>query len=269
MPDRNASGSLRLRPASAPLLTAVACAMGAFLALKLGHIVFKPDPVPFTIGQAIAQEAKSDADTQADSKKAGAGDDAQAKPEDGAKTADGTAGDKDGEKKQAADTTGEKVPDEVLNGNTTKTEVDVMQRLAERRQQLEARAQKLELREKLLKATEKKLQEKLDELKQLEARIAAAVETEKKERSDEFKDLVALYENMKPKQAATIFNRLDMDVLLSVAQNMKTRKMSAILAQMNTEVAQRLTVELVARVSGAGAAAKANELPGVAERNPG
>lgn len=59
-----------------------------------------------------------------------------------------------------------------------------------------------------------------------------------------------MYENMKPKEAARIFDKLDMTVLLGVVQQMKTRKMAPILAKMNSSVAQRLTVEL-ARIAAA------------------
>ena len=59
-----------------------------------------------------------------------------------------------------------------------------------------------------------------------------------------------MYENMKPKDAARIFNRLDMNILVEVSTKMKPRTMSAILAQMAPDAAERLTVELANRASG-------------------
>ena len=56
-----------------------------------------------------------------------------------------------------------------------------------------------------------------------------------------------MYENMKPKQAAQIFNGLDMKVLLDVASRMKPAKTSDILARMDPTAAERLTVALANR----------------------
>ena len=56
---------------------------------------------------------------------------------------------------------------------------------------------------------------------------------------------------MKPKDAARIFNRLDMKILVEVSTKMKPRAMSAILADMAPAAAERLTVELANRASGA------------------
>ena len=62
-----------------------------------------------------------------------------------------------------------------------------------------------------------------------------------------FKGVVTMYETMKPKDAAKIFDRLDIRVLIEVASQIKPQRMSAILAQMSPEAAERLTVELAAR----------------------
>ena len=59
-----------------------------------------------------------------------------------------------------------------------------------------------------------------------------------------------MYENMKAKDAAKIFDRLDMQVLVEVATQINPRRMSDILAQMTPEAAERLTVELAARSRG-------------------
>jgi flagellar motility protein MotE (MotC chaperone) len=62
-----------------------------------------------------------------------------------------------------------------------------------------------------------------------------------------FKSVVTMYETMKPKEAAKIFDRLDIRVLLDMASQMKPQIMSAILAQMSPEAAERLTIELAAK----------------------
>ena len=70
-----------------------------------------------------------------------------------------------------------------------------------------------------------------------------------------------MYETMKPRDAAKIFDRLDVSVLLEVASQINPRNMSEILAQMSPERAEQLTVELAnrAQASPKDAAAKPAE----------
>jgi flagellar motility protein MotE (MotC chaperone) len=75
-----------------------------------------------------------------------------------------------------------------------------------------------------------------------------------------------MYENMKPKDAGRIFDRLDMSVLIEVASRIKPQKMSDILAQMSAEAAEKLTVELARRSGGVGMASSAAALPKIEGR---
>jgi flagellar motility protein MotE (MotC chaperone) len=52
---------------------------------------------------------------------------------------------------------------------------------------------------------------------------------------------------MKPKDAAQIFEDLEMDVLLDVVEGMKERKVAPILALMNPTKEQEVTLELSQR----------------------
>ena len=56
-----------------------------------------------------------------------------------------------------------------------------------------------------------------------------------------------MYENMKPRDAAKIFDRLEVGVLIEMASLINPRSMSEILAQMSAERAEQLTVELASR----------------------
>ncbi len=71
-----------------------------------------------------------------------------------------------------------------------------------------------------------------------------------KAEADRFKGIVSMYENMKPKDAARILERIDMKVLVEVISAIKPAKMSEILAQMTPEAAERLTIELARRADG-------------------
>ncbi len=126
-------------------------------------------------------------------------------------------------------------------------EQDVLESLQRRRLELEERAEELELRERLLQAAEQRVEERIAELREIEERIDAAFGQQAEDRRAQMENLVGLYENMKPKEAAKIFDRLDMDVLIGVVEQMQMRRMSPILARMDPAVAERLTVELAAR----------------------
>jgi len=123
----------------------------------------------------------------------------------------------------------------------------VLERLQERRQELEGRAREIEIREDLLKAAEKRIEARAAELKEIEARINAAINRKDESEAAKFKGLITMYENMKAKDAAKIFDRLDMAVLLDVSSQINPRRMSDILAQMSPETAERLTVALAGR----------------------
>ncbi|MEX0842531.1 MAG: hypothetical protein WD039_09640, partial [Xanthobacteraceae bacterium] len=120
----------------------------------------------------------------------------------------------------------------------------ILGRLQERRQEIEAQGRELEIREGLVKAAEKRLEARLAELKELEARVSTAAQDREGSDARRFKALVTMYENMKPKDAAKIFDRLDLAVLVQVTSQINPRQMSEILANMSPEAGERLTVDL-------------------------
>ncbi len=120
------------------------------------------------------------------------------------------------------------------------SEIDLLQSLAERRKELDLRAHQLEQREVLLLAVERRIDEKVETLKVLQRSIQGETESQ-------YKSLVKIYENMKAKDAARIFEELDMAILLPVTERMKERKLAAVLAKMNTTTAMALTTQLAQR----------------------
>lgn len=137
----------------------------------------------------------------------------------------------------------------------------VLERLQDRRQELDTRSRDIEMRESLLKAAEKRLEAKVVELKDVEARVNTAIGNRDKTEADRFKSIVSMYENMKGKDAARIFDRLDLKILVDVATQINPRKMSEILALMSPESAERLTVELANRASSPSKSQSADQLP--------
>jgi flagellar motility protein MotE (MotC chaperone) len=145
----------------------------------------------------------------------------------------------------------------------------VLESLNQRRQELEARARELDVRENLLAATEKRIQARLAEIKEAEARINATVHKKDEAEAARFKALVSMYENMKPKDAAKIFDRLDMRVLIELSAQINPRRMSDILALMSPEVAERLTGEIAARSGAVEKPAPVPDLPKIEGRPSG
>jgi flagellar motility protein MotE (MotC chaperone) len=121
----------------------------------------------------------------------------------------------------------------------------ILERLQERRQELDERARELDIREGLIGEAEKRVDAKLTEIKEGQAQLAVAAQ--KKDEAARLKSLVTMYETMKPCDAAKIFDRLDIGVLLEVASQINPRNMSEIMAQMSPDRAQQLTVEMANR----------------------
>lgn len=140
-------------------------------------------------------------------------------------------------------------------------ETAVLERLRDRKQELDARTRELDMRENLIKAAEKRLEAKVAELKDTEAKVNAMLGNRDKAQAQRFNSIVSMYENMKPKEAARIFERLDMAILVDVSTKINPRKMADILAQMSPDAAERLTVELASRAGGAQKAPGAGQLP--------
>lgn len=129
----------------------------------------------------------------------------------------------------------------------TDQELQLLQSLSKRRDELNDREQRLEEREALIAATERRIDDKLAELRQVQALIEALVKQHEDDQDAQMKSLVKIYENMKPKDAAQIFENLEMDVLLDVVEGMKERKVAPILALMDPAKAQEVTLELAQR----------------------
>jgi flagellar motility protein MotE (MotC chaperone) len=136
----------------------------------------------------------------------------------------------------------------------------ILERLQARRQELDARAREVDIRESLLKAAEKRIEQRVEELKATEARISVASGQRDEAESARLKNIVTMYEAMKPKDAAKVFDRLEMAVLLEIAVQIKPQKMSDIMGLMQPEAAERLTVEMARRANGDKSAAS-TDLP--------
>ncbi len=116
--------------------------------------------------------------------------------------------------------------------------------LRRRRGELEAREAALASRDAVLAATEKRLTARVDELARLQAKLEALEQARQARDAQNWQGLVKLYEAMKPRDAAAIFNDLDKPVLLAVLDRMKDGKAAAVLAAMAPDRARQATADL-------------------------
>jgi flagellar motility protein MotE (MotC chaperone) len=126
-------------------------------------------------------------------------------------------------------------------------EVAIREQLAGRRQALDTREQEMERKGDLLRAAETRLDQKLQQMRDLESSLARLIKADDEQQQAKLRSLVKIYENMKPKDAARIFEELDMDTLLPVVERMNERKLAPVMAEMNPGKAKEITQELSKR----------------------
>jgi flagellar motility protein MotE (MotC chaperone) len=120
----------------------------------------------------------------------------------------------------------------------------VLLELRQRREEIDGRDTALAGRESLLAAAEQKLSARVAELQALQKKLEALDAARQERDNVSWQGLVKLYEAMKPRDAATIFNDLDMPVLLQVVDRMKEAKAAPVLAAMQPDKARDVTAQL-------------------------
>jgi flagellar motility protein MotE (MotC chaperone) len=149
------------------------------------------------------------------------------------------------------------------------TERALLEKLGARRDALRQKSDELDLREKMLGEAERKLETGLGDLKKAEDKVDSVAKAKEEAEKQGLKNIVTMYESMKPKDAARVFDRLGHDVLVPIVLAMNPRKMAEVLAVMQPDTAERLTVALANRARGGGAQAQAGpglpatELPAI------
>jgi flagellar motility protein MotE (MotC chaperone) len=142
----------------------------------------------------------------------------------------------------ATDATSDETPSD------SAAEVDVLSSLAKRRAALDAREADLNMRAQVIAAAENRVDGKIATLKQLQDQINALLTERDAAEKQQIASLVKTYSAMRPKDAARIFNNLSDDVLIPVARSIKPADLAPILAAMNPDAAQKLTIKLADRL---------------------
>lgn len=263
------------------LLPVTMAAMALFLVIKVNEVYVGSAKLQELYGtrDAVAEEKKAE-EKKADAKKEDAKD--ASKPAEGEKKDDASvktgeikAEDKpaEGEKKEGDKKEGDKKdgkdkkPEEEKTFGTgkstvkeieaikardaqplyTQNDLDLLQDLSKRREALDQRERDLAVKEKVLDAAAKRVDDKINEMKTLETELASVVTQYNEKQDERLKSLVKIYENMKPEEAAAIFNEMDMPILLDVIGKMSERKVALVLAGMSPKKAKDVTQELAER----------------------
>lgn len=162
------------------------------------------------------------------------------------------------EEKNSKETTElSKVLDQSENGNTpasgkekanttfTQSEIMILQELAERREALDLRSREIDKKAVQLKVAEEEIGKKLSQLKEYEVKLKKLINEYNEKEKQKINALVKMYSTMKPKDAARIFNTLDISIVVSLLREMKPSTSSAIVSQMNAEKAKAVTDEII------------------------
>ena len=131
-----------------------------------------------------------------------------------------------------------------LDDEYSDVKMELFTDLSKRRKDLESKEKELVMREALLKAAQAELEQKTNELTTIKTDIETLLKQQTEQEDKRIASLVKIYEGMKAKDAAKIFNALDMDVLLQVITKMSERKSAPIIAAMNEDKARDVTILL-------------------------
>ncbi|MBL3284752.1 putative flagellar motility protein MotE [Rickettsiales endosymbiont of Paramecium tredecaurelia] len=124
-------------------------------------------------------------------------------------------------------------------------EVLLLNALMRMQQDMEQRQQAMDNKTKVLEATKKSVEQQVAQLQELRAQIDGIVNKQQAGHEQQIQSLVKVYENMRPKEAALIFNQMEVAVLVELIKYMKEAKVAAILSYMNPMKARDLSIRLI------------------------
>ncbi|MFT8419470.1 MAG: hypothetical protein ABF636_11675 [Acetobacter sp.] len=117
----------------------------------------------------------------------------------------------------------------------SKAEADLVKDILARQSTIEGEQQQLDQQKHVLNAARAVLDQKMNTLDASMATLEQKQAAHREVMDAETDRLVRIYEDMPPKEAAAVFNIMDIHVLIAVASKMNTRKVSAIMGNMSPE----------------------------------
>lgn len=215
------------------LLPLIAIAVGGVLAVR---VVGSLDILPQAI--AFAQETDAAVVTEA-ANAASASEAAPPAAEDAASEA-------------AAAVCATSVDDLARQAGMSPSELRILQSLGKRRTELDTREKELDTREQLVAAAEAKLEGRIKQMGAMKGQLEGLLKGATEVADADTLRMIKVYETMKPKDAARVFETMKDDVRLPIAARMKERALAAILSNMTPGAARELTEKLATRMDKAG-----------------
>lgn len=129
----------------------------------------------------------------------------------------------------------------------SQAEVQVLEALGDRREALDQRAAAADTQDELMMAAERRLAERVAELRQLETHVNDLLGQLDEAQEQRLTALVDVYQRMRAKDAATVFDGLENDVLVQVASRMRQSNLAEVMGRMDPVRARELTRMLADR----------------------
>jgi len=132
---------------------------------------------------------------------------------------------------------------------TEESSVEASERLLEKKEQgLKEKEMLLKKREERLLPLKKEIDDKLEELNELQTRLTAfarqLADREKALTDSKIGHLVNLYTAMEPAKAAAIMDKLNVDTVVRILRHMKGKSAGKILSMMNPELGATISEKL-------------------------
>lgn len=124
---------------------------------------------------------------------------------------------------------------------------EVLASLSGRKEQLEERERRLAEREKALSLAQEELRRNLNRLEEAESRLEATIARSLSAAEDDLARLTAVYENMKPKEAAVLFEEMAPEFAAGFIGRMRPDAAAQVMAGLSPQSAYSISVILAGR----------------------
>ena len=208
----------------------------ALIAVGIGALAFKSVDIFEAVAQAVGEGQPPAPETALTAGVGDRGEDAAAPP--------ATPGAEPAPPDAKADATCTPATHYAAELGITAGEINVLRSLQSRREELDKREADLSTREQAAAAAESRLQDQIGELKGVQTKVEGLLAAMDAKRDERMTSLIKTYEAMKPKDAAKIFDGMDMALLVDLAKGMKSASLAAAMSLMQPKKAEALTKSL-------------------------
>ena len=130
------------------------------------------------------------------------------------------------------------VSSNIQNDFQLNSEKQLLKQLRKGRTEIESNKDELPAEKMALESIKQYIDNRLDALENLQNQLKRQFSNTHQNDGKKIQKLVKVYESMKPKEAAKIFNDLQIGVLVEMTLNMKESRLAAILSEMKPEKAK-------------------------------